>query len=195
MDANHTNQDARRTKVARNAFFVLCALAQIGLIVCLIVMYQIAGKEKIVVQPQFISDNCHAWVTSFGASECYLEGLAMGDALALYNLTPSNGKLVQTRILRRTHPSFHNEMKRWVFQQVKDIREKNYVFALYVNDVIADEPTQTVYVKGVLSAKKGATDLPDEAVTLAFRYTSVNGEALITRFYEKERPTEKGATL
>ncbi|MER0262649.1 TraE/TraK family type IV conjugative transfer system protein [Vibrio vulnificus] len=184
MESSHTYQDLRRAKLSRNGFFILAVL------LCLISLYQqvnfsrAIGTDRTILKSQFIGDNCAAWVNDFAASKCYLEGLAFGDIVTLMNLHPSNGKLVQDRMLARTHSSFKNNMKKWIFEQVTLIRNQQYSFSFYVSDVIADEKTKLVFVKGTLNPKIGTTDLDPEEVTWALRYQIVNGEALIADFYE-----------
>ncbi|EMQ2878402.1 hypothetical protein V9N52_003717 [Vibrio navarrensis] len=184
MESSHTYQDLRRAKLSRNGFFILAVL------LCLISLYQqvnfsrAIGTDRTIIKSQFIGDNCAAWVNDFAASKCYLEGLAFGDIVTLMNLHPSNGKLVQDRMLARTHSSFKNNMKKWIFEQVTLIRNQQYSFSFYVSDVIADEKTKLVFVKGTLNPKIGTTDLDPEEVTWALRYQIVNGEALIADFYE-----------
>lgn len=184
MESSHTYQDLRRAKLSRNGFFILAVL------LCLISLYQqvnfsrAIGTDRTILKSQFIGDNCAAWVNDFAASKCYLEGLAFGDIVTLMNLHPSNGKLVQDRMLARAHSSFKNNMKKWIFEQVTLIRNQQYSFSFYVSDVIADEKTKLVFVKGTLNPKIGTTDLDPEEVTWALRYQIVNGEALIADFYE-----------
>jgi hypothetical protein len=75
---------------------------------------------------------------------------------------------------------------------VNAIRNQQYSFAFYVSDVIADEQTKLVYVKGTLNPKIGTKNLDPEEATWAVRYEIVNGEALISDFYEYQ-PKSKGA--
>ncbi|MCG6391820.1 TraE/TraK family type IV conjugative transfer system protein [Vibrio fluvialis] len=184
MDSGHNYKDLRRAKLSRNGFFILALLLGVICIYQQINFGRAIGTDRTVLKSQFIGDNCNAWVTDFAASKCYLEGLAFGDIVTLMNLHPSNGKLVQERMLARTHSSFKNAMKKWIYDQVTTIRAQQYSFSFYVNDVIADEKTKLVFVKGTLNPKIGNQDLDPEEITWAIRYELVNGEAMIADFYE-----------
>ncbi|EHZ2651905.1 TraE/TraK family type IV conjugative transfer system protein [Vibrio vulnificus] len=184
METNHSYKDLRRSKLARNGFFILAILLAVICIYQQVNFSRAIGTDRTILKSQFIGDNCVAWVNDFSASKCYLEGLAFGDIVTLMNLHPSNGKLVQDRMLSRTHSSFKNNMKKWIFEQVTLIRNQQYSFSFYVSDVIADDKTKLVFVKGTLNPKIGTTDLDPEEVTWAIRYVIVNGEALISDFYE-----------
>lgn len=184
MESGHSYKDLTRAKLSRNAFFILSLLLAVVSIFQQYNFNKAIGTDRTVIKSQFIGDNCYAWVNSFEASECYLQGLAFGDAITLMNVHPSNGKIVQDRMLARTHSSFKNQMKKWIFEQVTMIRNQQYSFSFYVNDVIPDAKSNLVFVKGILNPKIGTTDLDPEEITWAFRYEIVNGEALISDFFE-----------
>jgi len=192
METGHSYKQLVRAKLARNGFFVLSLLLAVICVFQQINFSRAIGTDRTVLKSQFIGDNCYAWVNNFAASKCYLEGLAFGDIITLMNLHPSNGKVVQDRMLARTHASFKNNMKKWIYDQVNAIRNQQYSFAFYVSDVIADEQTKLVYVKGTLNPKIGTKNLDPEEATWAVRYEIVNGEALISDFYEYQ-PKSKGA--
>lgn len=187
MKTNHTHGEANKAKLTRNAFFICLILSLTINIFQQINFYSSIGKDRTIISPQFITDNCEAWVNSFAASKCYLEAIAYGDAITLFTVNPKNGKLVQDKMLSRTHSSFYSEMKRFIFEQVKEIREKSYSFSFYITDVLADEKTQTVYVSGTINPKVGETDLEPEDVTWAFRYEIILGKALIKGFSEYKK--------
>ncbi|MCG9658652.1 TraE/TraK family type IV conjugative transfer system protein [Vibrio mediterranei] len=184
---NHTNQQAQRAKILRNGFFLLAVLSLSVNVLQQINFSRSIGKDRTILKSQFIGDNCIAWVNNFEASKCYLEGLAFGDTVTLMSLHPKNGKLVQDRMVARTHASYKSEMKRFIYEQVTKIREKEYSFSYYPTDVLADSRTNTVYVTGVLNPKIGSVDLDPEEITWGIRYTLVNGEAMISNFFEYNR--------
>jgi hypothetical protein len=168
----------------RNGFFVALLLSLVINIIQGMNFHSAIGTNRTILKSQFIGNGCVAWIDSFSASQCYLEGLAYGDVVSLMGLHPTNGKLVQDRMLARTHASFKSEMKQWIYEQVMAIREQEYSFSFYVNDVHADEQTQRVYVSGILNPKIGTETLDPEEITWVVRYQLVNGEALISDFYE-----------
>lgn len=182
----HTHNQLRKTARSRNALFVVTVLSLITVVYSLYVIQTGIGEQRTVLQPQFLPSSCEAWVNSFEASECYLEALAHGDAALMFSITPKNGKTVQRKMLLRTHPSAQPKMGKWIKQQVTEIREKGYHFAFFVEDTIADNQSQTVYVKGLLWNRLGNTALPDEQMTMAFRYLVTSGEAKIIDFWKVE---------
>lgn len=184
MKTNHTHREAKRAKAVRNGFFVALIFSLLLNIMQQYNAIQSIGQDRTVLKSQFIGDNCVAWVTNFAASKCYLEGLAFGDAVTLMSIHPDNGKLVQDKMLARSHVRFKSAMKKFIFEQVMKIREQGYSFSFYPSDIYADEDTQLVFVTGTINPKIGTTDLPPEEVTWAFNYTVVGGEALISDFYE-----------
>ncbi|MHB9072008.1 MAG: TraE/TraK family type IV conjugative transfer system protein [Desulfobaccales bacterium] len=117
----------------------------------------LSRKEVVVLVPPLLKEQ--AKVSLKKADQKYQESWALFFALLLGNVTPRNIEFVAAEIEKYLAPSVYQDLMKDIYEQAKGIKEVNLSTTFEPRELVYDDKTQHVLVKGQM-VMRGAFGKP-----------------------------------
>lgn len=106
----------------------------------------LSRKEVVVLVPPLLKEQ--AKVSLKKADQKYQESWALFFALLLGNVTPRNIEFVAAEIEKYLAPSVYQDLMKDIYEQAKSVKEVNLSTTFEPRELVYDDKTQHVLVKG-----------------------------------------------
>jgi conjugal transfer pilus assembly protein TraE len=117
----------------------------------------LSRKEVVVLVPPLLKEQ--AKVSLKKADQKYQESWALFFALLLGNVTPRNIEFVALEIEKYLAPSVYQDLMKDIYEQAKSVKEVNLSTTFEPRELVYDDKTQHVLVKGQM-VMRGAFGKP-----------------------------------
>lgn len=151
----------------------------------------LSRKEVVVLVPPLLKEQ--ARVSLKKADQKYQESWALFFALLLGNVTPRNIEFVASEVERYLAPSVYQNLMKDIYEQAKSVKEVNLSTTFEPQQLVYDDKTQHVLVKGQM-VMRGAFGKP-QSLGKTFEFgIAVNNyypEITFLNAYDKKSEEEK----
>lgn len=154
----------------RNQGFVIAVLS-LTLLVAFVGVVALIGTERTIIVPPNIGKSF--WVTGKKASADYLEQMGSFIAWLILDVSPNSIDWKKDMLLTYVNPDLHGAMKSMQDLEAERLRRLNAATYFLPQQVVVDEPTQTVVVRGRLRTQINGqeTTTNEKAYSVQFDYS------------------------
>jgi conjugal transfer pilus assembly protein TraE len=170
-------------------------LAILGLVVCLglalVIMFNMVGRERIVLTPPAIEKSF--WVAKDRVSASYLEQMGGFMAYLTLDVSPSSIEWKKAMLLQYVAPDVYGALQTRQDLEADRLKRLNATTQFSVAQLIPDEDTLSVHLKGRLATFINGTRTSDveKEYVVGFDYTG--NRIQLKRFEEFNDGTRKTA--
>jgi len=170
-------------------------LAILGLVVCLglalVIMFNMVGRERIVLTPPAIEKSF--WVAKDRVSASYLEQMGGFMAYLTLDVSPSSIEWKKAMLLQYVAPDVYGALQTRQDLEADRLKRLNATTQFSVAQLVPDEDTLSVHLKGRLATFINGTRTSDveKEYVVGFDYTG--NRIQLKRFEEFNDDTRKTA--
>ena len=169
----------------RNMGFVISILS-LSLLISVVSVVSVLGTERTIVVPPNISKSF--WVTSSKASADYLEQMGSFVAWLILDVSPASIDWKRDMLLTYVTPDKFGALKTHQDLEADRLKQLNASTFFLPQQVVVDEPSQGVVVRGRLRTQINGQDTSTESKAYLAQFQYAGGRVHLVTF--KEIPYE-----
>ena len=153
-----------------------------ALLVCLVIILNLVGMERTIVVPPSIEKSF--WVTRDRASSAYLEQMGTFIAWLILDVSPATVDWKKDILLNYVAPDQHGAMKSRQEIESERLKRINASTFFLPQQLVPDEDTQSVAIRGRLRTQVNGQDTATETKTYRAEFHYVGGRLHLNAFKE-----------
>lgn len=174
----------------RNRDFVISILS-LCLLVSVVSVFSVLGTERTIVVPPNIGKTF--WVTGTKASADYLEQMGSFIAWLILDVSPASIDWKRDMLLTYVSPDKFGALKSQQDLEAERLKQLNASTFFLPQQVVVDEPSQGVVVRGRLKTQVNGQDTTTESKAYLVRFQYAGGRVHLATF--KEIPYESKSAM